>query len=65
MATEYTTITLSRDPDDYLNGPTGNMVNRTSGGTTRAGAIAKVTEDDTVRTSPSTIGQTAPADSGA
>lgn len=53
---DYDTTDLSTDPADYLNGPTGNMVNRTTGGTTRDGKIQRVVEDDTIRTRRSTVG---------
>lgn len=47
MADEkYDTTDLSDDPADYLNGPTGNMANRGSGGTTRDGKVATVIVDD-------------------
>lgn len=51
---EYDTTELSNDPADYLNGPTGNTVNRTSGGTTKDGKVQRVVEDDSVRTQSST-----------
>jgi hypothetical protein len=45
--TKYETTEISNDPKDYLNGPTGNTVNRTSGGTNRDGNIARVVEQGT------------------
>lgn len=59
--TEYDTTELSRDPADYLTGPTGNQISRTSGGTNKDGQIARVVEDDSVRTQP---GQAGPTETG-
>jgi hypothetical protein len=59
--TEYDTTELSRDPADYLTGPTGNQISRTSGGTNREGQIARVVEDDSVLTQP---GQAGPTETG-
>lgn len=54
MPTDYDVTELSEDPGDYLNGPTGNQANRTSGGTTRDGKVQRVVEDDTPRVQTTT-----------
>jgi hypothetical protein len=43
---KYSTTELSDDPADYLTGPTGNMANRGSGGTTRDGQVQVINVDD-------------------
>jgi hypothetical protein len=58
---EYDTTELSRDPADYLNGPTGNATNRGNGGTTRDGKIATVQIDDSPRVQQTDLGE---ADTG-
>lgn len=60
---KYDEAEISKDPADYLNGPTGNSASRGTGGTTRSGSVQVIKVDDGIRAT-STEGQT-DADDGA
>lgn len=51
---KYEQVEISKDPADYLNGPTGNLANRGSGGTTRDGQVQTITVDETPRANQTT-----------
>jgi hypothetical protein len=47
---KYEQVEISKDPSEYLTGPTGNVANRGTGGTTRDGQVQVLRTDEEVRT---------------
>lgn len=58
-------LDVSRDPADYIYGPTGNQTSRTNGGTNRSGGVSVVEVDEesdaTQTAEPAPQGESTPA----
>lgn len=55
---DMTALDVSRTVQDYVYGPTGNLTDRTNGGTNTAGGVSVVNVDDTNRLAPAATGGT-------
>jgi hypothetical protein len=58
-------LDVSREPADYMSGPTGNQTSRSNGGTNRSGGVSvvEVSEDVAVTQTaePAPVGESTPA----
>lgn len=58
---DYDKVEISKDPAEYLYGPTGNVASRGTGGTTRDGHVQIVQTGEEVRTQQTSLSE---ADTG-